>query len=165
MEILICSDSHGNQDNLIRLVKDHPEATHLLFCGDGVKDLAILDEVAPHLIVMAVCGNCDGFSFSSDTPYERDFSLCGIRILMMHGHTHGVKWELESALRYAADRGADILLFGHTHWPCHKSEEMNGRRVHLFNPVSIGKREFFGYSYGLLTIRENGFLLSHGRYR
>ncbi len=165
MEILICSDSHGNQDNLIRLVKDHPEATHLLFCGDGLKDLSILEEVAPNLIVLAVCGNCDGFSFSSDAPYERDFSLFGVRILMMHGHTHGVKGGCGRALRYAAERNADILLYGHTHLPCHESVTVGDKRIDVFNPGSIGKRELLGYSYGVLTIRDNAFLLSHGRYR
>lgn len=165
MEILICSDSHGNQDNLLRMVKEHPEASHLLFCGDGVKDLSVLSEVAPRLIVLAVCGNCDGFSFAADVPYERFFTIGGVRILMMHGHTHGVKGSIVRAACYAAQKDADILAYGHTHLPCNESMEMDGRRIFVFNPGSIGKRELFGYSYGVLTIRDNGFLLSHGQYR
>lgn len=165
MEILICSDSHGNKDNLLRLVREHKTATHLLFCGDGVRDLSVLADAFPHLIVSAVCGNCDGFSCSEDVPYERSVMLGGLRILMMHGHTHGVKGGMEAALHYAAQKGADILLFGHTHLPCSEQVSVGEKKICLFNPGSIGKRELFGYSYGVLTIKENGFLLSHGSYR
>lgn len=166
MEILICSDSHGNTDNLLRLVEDHPSATHLFFCGDGLRDLSVLEEVFPRLVVVPVCGNCDGFSLHHDTPTERMVELCGVKILLMHGHTHGVKGGgTERLFCYAAARGADVLIFGHTHLPFEENSEMEGKRIYLFNPGSIGKREIFGYSYGVLTIKENGFLLSHGRYR
>ena len=166
MEILICSDSHGNTDNLLRMVKDHPDATHLLFCGDGLKDLRVLEEAFPRLVIVAVGGNCDGFSLFTEVPTERLFSLGGVKILLMHGHTHGVKdGGTDRLFRYAVAQGADLLLFGHTHLPLEKQEEIEGKSVALFNPGSIGKRELFGYSYGVLTIQENGFLLSHGRYR
>ena len=39
----------------------------------------------------------------------------GHRILACHGHTHDVKWGLEQLSYYAEARGADIVLYGHTH--------------------------------------------------
>ena len=166
MEILICSDSHGTTDNLLRLAEDHPSATHLFLCGDGLRDLSVLEEAFPRLVIASVCGNCDGFSLACDAPSERLVELFGLKILLMHGHTHGVKsGGTERLYRYALARGADILIFGHSHLPFEQSDVIDGKRIYLFNPGSIGKRELFGYSYGVLTIQENGFLLSHGRYR
>ena len=165
MELLICSDSHGNKDNLLRLVKDHPNASHLLFCGDGVQDLSVLEEIFPTLILVPVLGNCDGFSIRTEIPYERMVEVFGLKILLMHGHTHGVKGGTDRLLRYGAQCGADIVLFGHTHLPHEENEIIEGKTIWLFNPGSIGKRELFGYSYGVLTVKENGFLLSHGQYR
>lgn len=151
---------------MLRLVGEHPFATHLFFCGDGLSDLSALEEAFPRLVIASVRGNCDGFSLACDAPSERLVELLGVKILLMHGHTHGVKdGDTQRLYRYAAARGADILMFGHTHLPFEQSDEIDGKRIYLFNPGSIGKRELFGYSYGVLTIKENGFLLSHGRYR
>ena len=165
MEILVCSDSHGNKANLLRLVKDHPAATHLLFCGDGVKDLSVVAECFPRLIILPVAGNCDGFFVTEDVPRERLFTLGGVRILMMHGHLYGVKSGVGAALSYAKAQGADVLLFGHTHLPYAESADLGERRLEVFNPGSIGSYNGGAYSFGLLTIKENGFLLSHGSYK
>lgn len=157
MEILIFSDSHGDTHRMHRVIKTHPDATHVLFCGDGLQDLMTLEAAFPKLVFLSVRGNCDSFSFS-DTPTERTFTLLGHRFLMMHGHTHGVKGGYGVAAAYAMALGADILLFGHTHNPYEGYIDVREKKIHLFNPGSIGET-----SYGVLTIKENGYLFSHGR--
>ena len=157
MEILIFSDSHGDSHRMQRVIKTHPDATHVLFCGDGVEDLITLEAAFPKLVFLSVRGNCDGFSFS-DIPTERAFTLFAHRFLMMHGHTHGVKGGYGVAAMYAAAQGADFLLFGHTHDPYEGWVDVGEKKIQLFNPGSIGKG-----SYGVLTIRENGCLFSHGQ--
>ena len=77
--------------------------------------------------------------------------------MMMHGHTHGVKGGYGVAAAYAASQGAGVLIFGHTHLPYEGYLDTRDGRVHLFNPGSIGAS-----SYGVLTVKENGYLLSHG---
>ena len=66
----------------------------------------------PQIPLEYVCGNCDGFSLA---PAVRLLELRGRRVLMMHGHTHGVKTGYGGAIAAARQVGADILLFGHTH--------------------------------------------------
>ena len=162
MEILIFSDSHGNVQPMLRVIAEHPSATHLLFCGDGVKDLADVEACFPRLIVLGVRGNCDLFG-ADGYPYEREVTFGSLRILMMHGHTYGTKGGYGGAVAHAGREGFDLLLCGHTHQALDTRYDLgDGGTLQVFNPGSIGKREAGGYSYGVLTIRDNGYLLSHG---
>ncbi len=164
MDILVLSDSHGNRTNIVKLLKNMPHVRYLLFCGDGIKDLDGLEEEFPRLIVCSVKGNCDMF-FSADVPTERFFEIEGIRILMMHGHTHFVKSGVDAAARYAMVKGADILFFGHTHEPFEQYFISGEQRLCAFNPGSVGKRRGDAFHYGVLVIKEKRFLLSHGSFR
>jgi len=63
---------------------------------------------------------------------------------------------------YAAEeKGADVLLFGHTHEPTDtfipQGEYNLNKPLHIFNPGSLKE-----YSYGLCEIRNGEFLFSHG---
>ena len=159
MEALIISDTHGKKENIIRLIKEHPNTKYLLFCGDGLKDLEGLESRFPFLTVCSVRGNCDLFA---DEPEERLFTLEGVRILMIHGHTYGVKGGIGAALSYAKKKEADILLFGHTHIPREECACDGDRYITLFNPGSLSERASEGYSFGILEVRGGKYLLSHG---
>ena len=160
MEILIVSDTHGRKDNLLKLLRSHPNTRYLLFCGDGIADLASVKSAFPDLITVAVCGNCDRLFF--EVPSEETLRIGGIKILLMHGHLYGVKGGIGAALSRVKEVDADILLYGHTHIPFEKTLSLGERNVTVFNPGSLAERGLDGYSYGTLEIRENGFLLSHG---
>lgn len=163
MKILVISDSHGRSDRFREVTKMHADAEEILFLGDGVRDAYSACERA-----ICVRGNCDVFGISdSDVPRERLLCLGGLRILMMHGHEKTVKSGYERALAYACDRGADILLFGHTHAPLEKyyaaGSVIEGRvlerPMYVFNPGSLGDVRS---SYGLIEIRNGSVLFSHG---
>jgi len=164
MEILIASDSHGRESNIRKLLQSHPNAAMLLFCGDGLRDLAQLEEEFPGIAFFAVRGNCD-LLMADDTPTERLLTVGTFRILMMHGHLFGVKGGLGSAISYAKKQQADILLFGHTHEPYEENLSFESQKLSVFNPGSIGKRDCGAFFYGVLEIRNNGFLLSHGSFQ
>jgi putative phosphoesterase len=120
----------------------------LLFLGDGLGDLAALREGYPALPAEAVRGNCDA---ESDFPEERLLNLAGYRILMLHGHTRGVKLGYDRVLAAALDAGADAALFGHTHRPYHAMKH----GVRLLNPGSVsGCRG--PASYGVLELTPEG---------
>ena len=157
MEVLIFSDSHGASYRMRSVIRSHPDATHILFLGDGLGEIEGLEKEFPKRIFISVRGNCDGWFASLDTPTERSLTLGGVSLLMMHGHTHGVKGGYGAAASYAASQNATLLLFGHTHLPYEGYVDTSLGRVHLFNPGSIGAS-----SYGVFTVRENGYLLSHG---
>ena len=162
-EILIFSDSHGAKAALRRVISSHPHATHVLFCGDGVDDIRQMEEEFPTRVFVFVRGNCDGLRCLLDAPTERVFTLCGLRIFLIHGHLYGVKGGYGAAAAQGLRENADLLLFGHTHIPYEGYFEGKDKKIHLFNPGSIGKSFGDGAgSYGVLTVAENGYLLSHG---
>ena len=158
---LVISDVHGRSDRVRELILRHRDASGILFLGDGLRDLP---EGEPRLI--AVRGNCD-LTLDPNTPDERFLNLGGKKIFMMHGHRYSVKSGIERAVRMASERGADALLFGHTHLPIEHyyaegSECSDGYRVKkalwVFNPGSLAAG-----SFGLLQIRDGQMLFSHGQ--
>ena len=174
-DILIVSDTHGRVQRLDELIAYRQsmlkkgEVLNLIFLGDGLHDVFSCkkyDEIIAHV----VRGNCDmGSHFS---PYGEEIPLCRVitlgnyKIFMAHGHTLSVKYGRDEFIREAAKNGVDIALFGHTHVPTIEYiKKGNVRGVEkdmvLFNPGSLGDYEG---SFGNLSLSDNGFLLSHGKY-
>ena len=70
-----------------------------------------------------------------------------------------------------AREGADVVLYGHTHVR-HEAHYAAGdivggvkleKALHVFNPGSLGSpRDEKAPSFGVIEIRENGILFSHG---
>ncbi len=155
MKILVLSDSHGNTENILCAIeRTNPDL--LIFLGDGLRDLQAVEEQFPTLRIESVPGNCD--LFSHDAP-ERLLVEGGVTILACHGHAYGVKGGYLDIAAAARERGADVVLFGHTH----RVHCETHNRLTMLNPGSIGDYRF--PSYGVLTV-ENGrcsadtFLLS-----
>ncbi len=176
MKILVASDTHGRRDRIHALLELHRNTDAFLFLGDGIADLSEVEEAMESKIFAAVRGNCDR-SFLADrygaNRWSEELFLCldEYHILMMHGHTQGVKSDPEKAICYAAQRGADILLYGHTH---RASEEYfpagsilcNGtelpKPLYVMNPGSLGEPRYGAPSYGVIEMRGKNLLLSHG---
>lgn len=142
MKILVVSDSHGAVDAM-RLAVEREQPDAVLFLGDCLHDAEGLRRGC-HIPIETVPGNCDWGSL--DEP-ERFIELGGVRILMMHGHTRGVKYGGMNAYYAAREMGADVLLYGHTHRP---TVDYDGT-LYTMNPGSI---RYTG-TYGVLMI-ENG---------
>lgn len=136
MRILVLSDTHGDLE-AIRLALAATRADQILHLGDCAGDLFyvlwdVLQE-QPSFPFRAVCGNCDP---SGAAPEELTLSLEGHTLLMLHGHTRGVKYSDASMLAEAARQNADIVLYGHTHVP--RIETVDKRL--LINPGSAKRR-------------------------
>ncbi len=164
MTLLVLSDSHGRADLVREIIEMHRDAAAVFFLGDGLRDLPQTSDCP----IVRVRGNCDVFTLFDLNPAPEECTeiFGGKRILAMHGHTRSVKSGVMSAAAAGLEAGADIVCFGHTHqqfsYYIPAGEQMFGRTLekplYLFNPGSVNSREF-----GLITIRENGILLSHGR--
>lgn len=156
MEILILSDSHGRTDRLLEIMKrcEKYPLDKILFLGDGENDIKAIERKYS-IPVLAVAGNCD---IMSEDPYERIVGADGKRILMLHGHTRGVKHGLERLEYRAKELGANIVLYGHTHEAY--SHSFNG--VFYFNPGSVGFPSHGAPSFGRLTIIGDIVSFSHG---
>ena len=142
--VLVVSDSHGDVENMCRAVELVRPAL-LLHLGDGWRDAEALARRFPGLRMEKVPGNCD---FRADERAERVAEIDGKRVMYCHGHTLGVKTDLGMLLRAALERGADAVLFGHTHKPLVDIRQ----GVVLLNPGSIGDR--FHPTYGTLTVAD-----------
>ena len=164
MTLLIVSDTHGRTDRLIRLFEMHKNVDALIFLGDGLSDLDRAKVKNYGFTVFAVRGNCDALGGSLLTicaKEEMTFNFEGVNFFALHGHTRQVKSSLTNAIYAADEKGADVLLFGHTHEPLLTyvgAEEYNlSKPMYLFNPGSLAS-----YSYGLCEVRNGQVLLSHG---
>ena len=162
MKILVISDSHGDVTSIQKIISLHRDAELLIFLGDGLRDLASASDVIPAtMATVSVCGNCDFFSLGSlSARDEETLTVEGRRLFITHGHKYGVKGGLGALASAAHSRGADIVLFGHTHEPHESRVEIDGRSIQLFNPGSIGRPHDRLTHYGILDIRKNGVLFS-----
>ena len=166
--LLILSDSHGHTRNLREALARQLRAPDIiLFLGDGLRDLGCLGLNEKKISLLAVKGNCDSFSYPEpDDPDERLLKLGNTRILMMHGHTHGVKGGMERACAFAAQMGADVLLYGHTHrahqqWL--EAGEQFGAQV-LQKPLLVcNPGSLFEGSFGTLHVGNDGILFGFGK--
>lgn len=146
MKILIFSDSHGAAEALVRAVAvTGPDL--IVHLGDGLRDCGLILERFPQIPLRRVRGNCD---FGSVELAEDEFVAEGKRFFATHGHRYSVKSGLTAVVEAAQHRGADVLLFGHTHRPVAERRE----RLLVINPGSIGSAP---HPYGVVTV-EHGKL-------
>lgn len=156
-EFLIISDVHGDRERLRRALEVCGRVHAVFFLGDGLADVRELlaEQGAPPLY--AVRGNCDFGLLGED---ERLVSLGSHRILMLHGHTAGVKGGEDGLLALARHHGADIVLYGHTHLRCERYlKEEEGGPLWLFNPGSVGHPIDSPPSFGRLSVSDSDELL------
>lgn len=160
MKYLIFSDSHRKTHGMCDVIERSLSGLDgIIFLGDNYDDIEIIREKYPRLDIYAVAGNCDASPIYRTPDYlERTAVFDGVRVLMVHGHAHGVKWGLGEIEAYARRKGINVVLFGHTH------ERYDSYRdgIHLFNPGSVSEPRDGTASFGVLTVQNGQVLLSHG---
>lgn len=113
MKILIVSDTHKSHRNLERVLEIVKPVDMLIHLGDtegGEDYIEALADCPSHIIR----GNND---FFSDLLQEEEFELGGYHIFITHGHYYYVAMSEERLKEEARERGADIVMYGHTHKP------------------------------------------------
>ncbi len=150
MRILIVSDTHRKNDNLIRLLQEAGSPDMLIHCGDVEGSEYTISECAGCPVEM-VAGNND---FFTDLPREREFTIGRYQIWLTHGHSYYVSMGNETIKREAVARGADIVIYGHTHKPVVEVEQ----NIIAVNPGSISYPRQQGRrpSYVLMELDEKG---------
>ncbi len=173
MTYLVLSDTHGHRDRVNEVLTLHGDAHGVLFLGDGIRDISPDTISAEGKLFAGVRGNCDPiFLGVSKYVYSEELllNLGEYTVMMLHGHTRSVKSGLSCSLRYAAERGANVLLYGHTHISeetyLPAGTELDGyvlsRPMWVMNPGSLGAPREGRPSFGLLQLRRGQILLSHG---
>jgi uncharacterized protein len=149
MRIGVVGDIHGNDAGLKKAIREMGAIDLLLFTGDGFREIHRLqDELKVR--IEGVAGNCDLYS---TYPPEQMLSLEGYRILLTHGHFHGVKKDLIRLGMAGRDQQVHLVVFGHTH----EALCTDWHEIKLFNPGSLSlERSFRGPSYGIIYLSESG---------
>ncbi|MEA4896333.1 MAG: metallophosphoesterase [Oscillospiraceae bacterium] len=130
MKLLVFSDSHGNPSKMLDMIRQSgPDM--IIHLGDGERDTAKIEAQFPQIPLKAVRGNCD---IGSVLPDAELFSVGKAKIFITHGHIYGVKRTLSALVDEAVSRGADIVMFGHTHIADYS---MRGG-IYVLNPGSCG---------------------------
>lgn len=147
MKILVLSDSHGELRYMEQAVfAETPD--QIVHLGDKNRDAQALQKKFCRIPFISVPGNCD---FPGTDPTVVVTELGGVRFFITHGHVHAVKFGLLRLGLAAAEAGASVALYGHTHIAAHDMFEA----VHLLNPGAAGGG---APSYGVVEIfPEGGF--------
>ena len=155
MQILVVSDTHGDYVTFDKLVRSKPRAEVVIFCGDGYDDFFEVQKNFPEKMFIGVKGNND---WSCPLPLCEERVIEGKKFFITHGHIEHVKYGLDMLKQKARSRGADIVLFGHTHIP--HIEYDNG--LNILNPGSVRR---FSCSYGVIDIQNGDVLMNTGNIR
>lgn len=151
MKVLIVSDTHGREQNLAEALEQTGPIDQLIHLGDVEGGVEHIRELAGDAPAAIIAGNND---FFCDLPNERIFTLGGHRIFMTHGHGYFVHSGTLYLKREARKKGADIVMFGHTHKPY--MEEDNELLVLNPGSLSLPRQEGHRPTYIVMEIADDG---------
>lgn len=144
-KIIVLSDSHGYSTYMRNAIeKEIPDM--IIHLGDGWNDIEELHKDYEDIPLEHVIGNCDWVIEVA----EKLITVEGKKILMCHGDKYYVKSGYNNILYAGLEKGADIVLFGHTHNPLNTT---SGNMI-VFNPGSIRGNPMLEQkpSYGIIEI-------------
>ena len=158
MRVLIVRDTHGRHTAFDKALKEAGKIDYLVHLGDteGGEDY-----------IEAVCG-CPAYilagnnDFFSDCLREMEIMFGHKKAFMTHGHYYNVSLGPERIAEEGRMRGADIVMFGHTHRPY--LEEINGLTVLNPGSLSYPRQEGRKGSYILMEMDEEGITSFEIRY-
>lgn len=158
MRALVVSDTHGRHSNLDRILDEAGKIDLFIHLGD-VEDGDIYIDVIVECEKHIVGGNNDYFS---SLPREEEFYIGSHKVFITHGHQYSVSYETESIKKAGLERGAEIVMFGHTHRPFLEV----GEDITLLNPGSVSYPRQKGRlpSYMILEMDEKGKITYHQCY-
>ncbi len=148
--LLVISDSHGRYGVVESIVRGYgAKCDALIFCGDGVSDIAQLlyaqkadSKLAACIppVIAAVHGNCDPSSYPLDKgalyfSEMIELKVNGRGILITHGHNQGVDFGLDSLGLEMQVSECNTAFYGHTH----VAREDNFKNFKIVNPGSCAR--------------------------
>lgn len=150
MKILIVSDTHGREENLRKVLDKTGAIDRLIHLGDveGAEEYIMSLVDAP---VSMVAGNNDWYS---DLPKEELLMIGRYRALLTHGHHYYVGMGHEGLKEQAVLKKADIVMYGHTHYPC--LEQTDGLTILNPGSLSLPRQEGHRPSYILMELDREG---------
>lgn len=156
-KIVIVSDTHGKTENLLKIDNVIKESDYVFFLGDMIADITKYQREAgitekPEFII--VKGNCD---FFSKYPDEEVVEVEGVRMLLTHGSSYGVKGYAEALFTPARTNNCQAVFYGHTH----VADIIEDYGTKLINPGSLTAPRGKGKpSYAYAVVNDGKIMVS-----
>lgn len=144
MRILIISDSHGNTEDLLYVVKN-VDYDKIFFLGDGIKDILTIEGLDRSKLLL-VKGNNDISNIVPDFIVEE---IEGKKFFITHGHLYNVKYGIKKLVEVAQSYGADVIVYGHTHIALQTKIQ---NKIICINPGSIGRGKLSQNTFAIVDI-------------
>ncbi len=149
MRILVVSDTHGQEENLKRVLKEEGTPDCVIHLGDS----ECTEEYFWSLVqcpVHMVAGNCDYFT---RLPKVKFVELGGCRIMITHGHYYYVSVGMRDLEAEARTNGCSVAMFGHTHRPY---LDQSSDDLTVLNPGSLSfpRQEGRRASYVMMEVKD-----------
>ena len=149
MKVLIVSDTHRNEDNLINVLEMEKDLDLLIHCGD-VEGAEYEIEHYAGCATVFVSGNND---FFSSLPREVVLQIGNYRVWVTHGHNYYVNANPDYIRKEARARGMDMVFYGHTHRPV--IDQHDGLVVVNPGSLTYPRQEGRRCSCAVLEVEEN----------
>ncbi len=151
MKILIVSDTHGSLKGLEAAIAAEGSLDWILHMGDVDRQENEIAKLAGSSRLACVRGNNDYYTQLSD---ELLLEIGGYKIWMTHGHRYQVYSGTDMLKNVGIMKGADIVMYGHTHCPLIEIDEEN--KITVINPGSVSQPRQIGRqpSYIVMVIEE-----------
>ncbi|MGL4606108.1 MAG: metallophosphoesterase family protein [Eubacteriaceae bacterium] len=146
MKVGVFSDSHGNREALKKGVGQMGEVDAIIHLGDCAEDGAFIRTLT-NIPVYIISGNMD--EGNEEGKQELLTKIGDVPFFACHGHRHGVKYDLNKLYHTGMEKGAKVILFGHTH----KAFIEDDGELLIMNPGSIGAPRIGDpESYGIIYL-------------
>lgn len=150
MKILIVSDTHRQNKNLLDILEKITDIDVLIHLGD-IEGSETTIAMAAGCRVEMIAGNND---FFSELPGEKMITLDKYQVMLTHGHRYYIGMGDEMLKAEARAKGADIVMYGHTHRP--KIERMEDLIVLNPGSLSYPRQDGKKPSYIIMEISDAG---------
>ena len=151
VKILIVSDSHGNNRNLIQAVKNMRGTMDMMIHLGDME--CSPDSIRSHVEcpVEMVKGNCD---YGNELQGARLIEIGEHKAFITHGNRYGGELGIPTMKDIAKENGADIVMFGHSDKPVIDTKS----DIVVLNPGSISRPRQDGFrpTYLVMNIEDDG---------
>lgn len=145
MKMLLISDNHGRWKQVYNIVKkSRPNVDYIFHLGDSEFEY---DDPIWKMVDGVVKGNMDhNHHYSKELVFDTPEG----KVVLVHGHDHGVNRSNSAILNLAKERDAKFLFHGHTHQL--KSELVDG--ILIVNPGSLNRSRgiYPERTYAIVTV-------------
>lgn len=149
MKIVVVSDTHGNNKEVIEKISEMERPDLLFHLGDYIEDgIKICTALGIDTIMVKGNGDRGNRIYNEDELIE----ISGKKIFLTHGHRYDVRYGITNLYYKALELNVDMVLFGHTHVPINIEE--NG--IIFMNPgsPSIPRTQSKAKTIGLIDIND-----------